>query len=280
MASPTISSNKTKYRYSNADHVRNHKYRYSSLTRLGSELNFNYTTCPRSSLMLENSVKSITPHHNDCPQVFILGARKGGTTSLISYLSRHPNFTAANINDAHLYHVGETGHFSRFYNEEWSAYKAQFVGDGNVLGESSVDNFVKCYVPARMYKSCGDDIKSTKFILLLRDPVERFQSNYQFCIHNEFFGYHKKDNVNMSWFVNKEINNFYIATHKNGLDIDTMQNHLNDLFCMFIKDIPNAKYEGLYLVHFHLWLCNVPAENILILNSEEFFTTLLMCFLK
>lgn len=248
--------------------------KYSRLTRLGSQLNFNYATCPNSSLMLNsNSMKRGTPLHDDCPQVFILGARKGGTTSLISYLSGHPNFTGANQNDPDLWHRGGTGYFGKFYTKQkWSAYKAKFVGDGHVLGESSVENFVDCLVPSRMYKSCGDHMKSMKFIVLLRDPVERFQSNYRFRVHNRFSGYREKDGVNMSWFVKKEIKDFYDGVHKRGLDIDTMQNHLNDLSCMFRKAItPNAIYEGLYLVHLHLWLCNAPAENILILNSKEFF---------
>ena len=253
------------------------KYKYSRLTRLGSELtDFNYMTCPRSSLMLQNSLKHVKkPRHDDCPQVFILGARKGGTTSLISYLSRHPNFTAGNLNDTRLWHVGGTGHFGKLYTKEkWSKYKAKFVGDGNVLGESSVENFANCFVPARMYKSCGDDIKSMKFIALLRNPVERFQSNYQFraMVHDGYMGWQKKNKMNMTWFVEHEISNFYIAMHENGLNMDTMQDHLNDLFCIFTKiRRPNAIYEGLYLVHLHLWLCNVPAENILILNSEDFF---------
>lgn len=240
--------------------------RSGSLTRLGSQLNFDYATCPNSSLTLNTSIKSVGLH-DDCPRVFIIGARKGGTTSLIKYLSAHPDFTGANINES--YHAGETGYFSRFYHWNWWRYKAQFVGDGHVLGDSSVNNLVNCLVPSRMYTSCGDSMKSMKFIVLLRDPVERFQSNYRFRVHNRFPTY-TKDSMNMTYFVNREINNFYNAILKQGLDINTVQNHLNDLLCLFIPSM-NAIYEGLYLVHLHHWLCNVPAENFLILNSEEFF---------
>ena len=237
-----------------------------SLTRLGSQLNFDYSTCPDSSLMRNNSIERVALH-DDCPKVFILGARKGGTTSLIKYLSAHPGFTGANINDS--YHAGETGYFSRFYYRKWWKYKAQFVGDGNILGDSSVNNFVNCRVPSRMYKFCGDSMKSMKFIVLLRDPVERFQSNYRFRVHTGFAAY-IKNRINMSYFVDREINRFYHALLGRGLDPNTAQDHYNDLLCMFVPSI-NAIYEGLYLVHLHYWLCNIPAENILILNSEEFF---------
>ena len=238
----------------------------SRLMRLGSQLNFNYTTCPDYSLMRNHTVKRV-PLHEDCPQVFILGARKGGTTSLIKYLSSHPDFTGANINDS--YHAGETGYFSRFYYRNWQRYKAQFVGEGHTLGDSSVNNFVNCRVPARMYKFCGNNVKSMKFIVLLRDPVERFQSNYRFRVHAGFPAY-TKGRMNMSQFVNREFNRFYDGLLRQGLDINTTQNDLNDLLCAFVPSL-NTIYEGLYIAHLHHWICNVPADNILILNSEEFF---------
>ena len=238
----------------------------SGLTRLGSQLDFDYTTCPDYSLMRYNTATRI-PLHDDCPQVFILGARKGGTTSLIKYLSAHPDFTGANINDS--FHAGETGYFSRFYYRNWRRYKAQFIGEGHILGDSSVNNFVNCRVPARMYKFCGDSMRSMKFIVLLRDPVERFQSNYRFRVHAGFPAY-IKNRMNISQFVDREFNSFYDSLLKQRLDINTTQDDLNDLLCAFIPS-KNAIYEGLYIVHLHHWVCNVPADNILIINSEEFF---------
>ena len=242
-----------------------------SLIRFGNQLNFDYGTCLASALMRHKSTKRV-PLHDDCPKVFLVGTRKGGTTSLIKYLSAHPDFSGANINlnGSLAYHVGETDYFSVRYSPlKWKKYKAQFVGDGHVLGDSSVSNFMDCRVPARIYTSCGDSMKSMKFIILLRDPVERFQSNYQFRVHYNFTGYNRSQ-VNISYFVNKEIKNFHNALLKRRLNPNTAQNHLNNLLCMF-KPGKNTIYEGLYPVHVHHWLCNVPAENILIINSEEFF---------
>ena len=236
------------------------------LTRVGSQLHFDYATCPESSLMVNDSITRVAIH-DDCPHVFIIGARKGGTTSLVKYLSFHPDFVGANINDS--YHSGETGYFSRFYYRKWWRYKVQFVGNGSMLGDSSVNNLVNCHVPSRIFKFCGDNMKSMKFIVLLRDPVERFQSNYRFRVHTGFSAY-IKNRMNMSYFVEREISNFHNAMLQQGLNIQTAQNHFNDLLCLFMPSI-NAVYEGLYLVHLHNWLCNVPAENILILDSEEFF---------
>ena len=115
-------------------------------------------------------------------------------------------------------------------------------------------------------------MKSMKFIMLLRDPVERFQSNYQFRVHYKFFGsnYNYGRQLNMSIFVNKEIEIFHHALLKRRFNPNATYYHLNNLVCMFCPG-ESPIYEGLYLVHVHHWLCNVPAENILIINSEEFF---------
>ena len=44
-----------------------------------------------------------------------------------------------------------------------------------------------------------------------------------------------------------------------------------ELNCAVSGIIPNLLYEGLYSVFLANWLCVWPAENILIINSEEFF---------
>lgn len=33
----------------------------------------------------------------------------------------------------------------------------------------------------------------------------------------------------------------------------------------------NILYEGLYYVHLLNWICNFPAENILVIKNEDFF---------
>ena len=38
------------------------------------------------------------PKHQDCLTLFIVGARKGGTTSLYSYVAKHPDFDGILLN--------------------------------------------------------------------------------------------------------------------------------------------------------------------------------------
>ena len=63
-----------------------------TLTRFGGDLNFDYSSCPINSIMLNSTRVNAKPLHNNCPQVFIIGARKGGSTSMYQYLSKHPDF--------------------------------------------------------------------------------------------------------------------------------------------------------------------------------------------
>ena len=59
-----------------------------TLTRLGSSLNFDPTTCPPESMVSATKLRNLEPRHHDCPTLFIVGARKGGTTSLYNYISQ------------------------------------------------------------------------------------------------------------------------------------------------------------------------------------------------
>ena len=84
-----------------------------TLTRIGDGLNFDYSFCPRNSIMLNSTRVNAKPLHDDCPQVFIIGARKGGTTSLYQYLSKHPDFKGILLN--RISSAGETSYFSVRY---------------------------------------------------------------------------------------------------------------------------------------------------------------------
>jgi len=96
------------------------EHRYHNLSRVGNQLKLDPKTC-RPYLIDRDAIGQ--PLHDDCPQVFIIGARKGGTTSLTQYLSQHPNFTGANLGMS--YHAGETGYFTRYYENPWEWYKSQ-----------------------------------------------------------------------------------------------------------------------------------------------------------
>jgi hypothetical protein len=101
------------------------------------------------------------------PNFIIVGTAKGGTKSLLNYLSQHPDiYTAA----------GETHFFDRDYNKGLDHYSKFFDGwnGEKAIGEKTPKYMFSSETPKRIY----DLNPEMKLIFLLRDPVSRAYSNY------------------------------------------------------------------------------------------------------
>ena len=217
-----------------------------TLTRVGSDLDFDYNSCPSSSFMLDATKQNSSPLHNDCPLLFIIGAQRSGTTSLYQYLSRHSDFRGFRVDKGPL--SGETYHFtSRYKSEAWEKYRLHFPMSA-LSGEKSTGMFNTCEAPKWLYESCG---RTSKVILLLRNPTNRY----------------------VSAMGSKQVQRLLIQVIS---DIETYdeikqtqpQQFDHDVNCVYSAE--NHLYIGLYSLHLANWLCNFPSENILLLNSEEF----------
>ena len=106
----------------------------------------------------------------DRPDFMILGAMRCGTTSLYDYLVQHPRVCPALTKELHFF----TEHYSR--GLRW--YLAQFppVGSRGLLtGEASADYIDSTLAADRILRH----FPRTRFIVLLRDPVERTISHFQ-----------------------------------------------------------------------------------------------------
>ena len=239
-------------------------YNDKTLTRIGSALNFNYSSCPENSIMLNSERRDAKPLHDNCPQVFIIGARKGGTTSLYYYLSKHPDFEGVHLDKGAS--AGETFYFSKQYKKRsWEYYISQFPGN-KMSGDSSVGNLVDCKVPERLYTSCG---KAVKVIVLLRDPLSRYESNFRMRVRLKTVN--TKPSSKISTLIMTELQSLYKSFIHRNVDTNHLSDSVNMLLCLY-SPARNCIYEGLYYVHLHNWLCNFPAESILILSTEEFQT--------
>ena len=140
------------------------------LTRLGSELSFDYSTCPADSLARNGTLRNYSEKKSHrCPKLFIVGAKKGGTTSLYNYTAHHPDFQGIRLTNVTRW-FGETQYFSRFWDKvPLTEYLSQFPRD-KMSGDASVEHLVHCKVPSRIFTTCGPDVK---VVVLLRDPIER-----------------------------------------------------------------------------------------------------------
>ena len=199
----------------------------------------------------------------ECPELFIVGTRKGGTSSLYRYISQHQGFMGQGLDKNES--VGETHYFSfKFHRRSWKYYQDNFRDrDGRVTGESSVSYLPSCMAPYRLRALCGT--KPT-IVVLLREPVERLVSAY-------VMRYTRKSNreTSLQEYVNssfrKDKDKWEEVLKSNGLDAIQLLNESN--FCLF-KPAGNQIYEGLYSLHLKRWLEYFPRKNFIIWKSENF----------
>ena len=101
---------------------------------------------------------------------FLLGAAKSGTTSLHGYLNEHPRISMAWVKETNFF----VDRNRRVNTRE--ALDAQFGGTAEIVhrGDSSHLHLSSPECAARIRRECPD----ARFLLLLRDPVERAHSLY------------------------------------------------------------------------------------------------------
>ena len=110
------------------------------------------------------------------PTFILVGAMKGGTTSLHQYLDAHSQICMSTPKEPNFFVAGSEKGL------EW--YRQCFQGDAQEYGESST-SYTKypefSGVPERMHRL----LPGVKLLYLVRDPVERALSHYQ---HNRIHG--------------------------------------------------------------------------------------------
>ncbi len=114
------------------------------------------------------------------PDYIIIGETKCGTTSLYNYLIDHPlildTFGNGIDNVSETYRTKEIRYFDRYYDKgiEWYMKCFPDTEDGQITGEAT---------PMYMYRTMAihrikEALPETKFIVLLRNPVDRLYSHF------------------------------------------------------------------------------------------------------
>jgi hypothetical protein len=123
----------------------------------------------RAAAEPERRWRRVTARRRSLPDFVILGAQRSGTTSLYKWITSHPSVVPATQKEVHYFDL----HYER--GENW--YRAHFpvARAGRVTGEASPYLLLHPLAPAR----AGRDLPSTtRFIVVLRDPVQRAVSHY------------------------------------------------------------------------------------------------------
>jgi hypothetical protein len=185
------------------------------------------------------------------PGFLIIGSQKCGTTSLYNYLIQHPSLIAASKKEIHF--------FSTHYQKGYEWYKNHFPGKKDsrkktdaITGEATPYYIFHPHSPARIRKI----LPNVKLIVMLRDPVERAFSHYK---------HHVKFKVEPLPFVEAiKAESERLMGELDKMVQDESYNSYN--FQMF-----SYLARGVYIDQLKRWLEYFPKEQLLILQSEDFF---------
>ena len=110
------------------------------------------------------------------PNLFVIGAAKCGTTSLHSTLGRHSQVHMSAVKEPHYFAANLHATIRRPSAYDYlSEFRAN--GGAKFLGEASPSYLWDQEAPTRIYESLPDPAEA-RFLVLLRDPVERAHSHY------------------------------------------------------------------------------------------------------
>ena len=176
-----------------------------------------------------------TAHLRQLPDFVIIGAQRGGTTSMYHYLTGHPDVGPASEKE-----VGYFDH-DRRYAKGLDWYRTHFPlrGEAVVVGEASPNYLFEPLVPERIRAA----VPNAKFIALLRNPVDRAFSSYQLMVRRGREPLSFEDAIASEPERRRRGEGFrysYVA-------------------------------RGLYMEQLERWLGVFPREQFLILKSEDFY---------
>lgn len=179
------------------------------------------------------------------PNTLIIGASKGGTTSVYRWLSRHPAVCVSRIKEVRYFN----GHYEK--GPDW--YAAQFAPKPGqtVLVEASPSYLWDPDVPERVRALLGEP----KLIVLLREPVERAWSQYWMKVRRG------EETASFEQVLEREVESFGLAGQ---MPVD--------------RSVPRIRYgresylgKGCYAPQIERWLSVFPRDCFRFIRSEDLF---------
>lgn len=189
------------------------------------------------------------------PTFLVIGAMRGGTTSLYRYLCMHPRVLSAARKEVHFF----DHHFRKgpgWYRAQFASRFARVAGKagplGRITGEASPSYMLNPLAPGR----AAALLPGAKLIAILRDPVDRAFSHYNQAVRR---GY--------------ETLAFEEALAK---EAERLRGEREKLITGEVeKSLPFQHYSyrlrGHYMEQVEAWLRHYPRERLLVLISEEFY---------
>jgi hypothetical protein len=185
------------------------------------------------------------------PDFIIIGAQKGGTSSLFAYLAQHPQLLPSLKKEVHFFDGGlnyTTDNYKR--GEAW--YRTNFpkkdTGAHSRAFEASPLYVFNPLVPRRIF----DLVPDVKLIVLLRNPTERAISHY----------FHGKEKGHEPLPMIEALR----AEEQRLANILECEDYKSANFRHY-----SYKSRGVYKEQLERFLKHFPPQQLLVLSSEKFF---------
>ena len=224
-----------------------------------------HKTSHNLAISLHRTYCSLTGFLHTLPDFLILGVEKGGTSSLYDYLLQHPSVSSASTK--------EINYFNKYYDRGLDWYRVCFpfkiykfiaknlLHKNFLTGEASVRYFDYPHAPERIKQI----LPSLKFIILLRNPVDRAYSQHSMVTRG--------GNENLTFEQ-------AIQCEKERIEED-YQKMKNDKNFYSDKYFRHAYLErGIYVDRLKKWMNIFPKKQFLIFDSKDFFENPSMIYLK
>ena len=175
------------------------------------------------------------------PNFMCIGAAKSGTTSLYDILRQHSDIFIPSFKEPHFFDIPSV------YKNGISWYSKTYFDQ--VMNEACIGDFSPTYLfesqaPERIFNDLGENVK---FIIILRNPVERAYSHY---LHSK-----RDEHEHMSF---REA----LSSEKNRSN--KQEDYLSYLRFSYIE-------QGMYSHMLNRYFSLFPKENFLIINFEKEF---------
>lgn len=206
-------------------------------------------TVKRPLRRLRADYRQFTASLRGLPSVLIIGAQKGGTTSLFTYLAQHPDVLPPLTKEVHYFDFN----YSR--GTEW--YRGRFpyshrLRHGSLTLDASPYYLVHPLVPQR----AAQLLPKVKLVALLRNPVERAHSHYQHEVRGG------RESLSFAEAIDKESER--LAGEEERLRNDPGYYSFNHHRYSYTR-------RGLYIEQLRHWTQHFPRSQLLIIPSEWLF---------
>lgn len=209
-------------------------------------------------------LRNLTSYFRVLPDFIIIGGQRCGTTSLFNNLMKHPFIARPMKKEIRFFDLNYKEGI-RWYRMHFPSilrkFELQTLGRKFTTGEATPYYIFHPDVPRRVSRK----LSKVKLIALLRNPVDRAYSHYHLEVRQGFEKLSFKD------AIEKEEERLKGEEEK-LLD--------NEGYISFNHAAFSYLSRGVYISQLHNWTKFFPKENILSLQSEDFFNNTSVAFAR